>query len=88
MRENLPRTKDGAYVINLDEKQSKEMRWISLFIGKHKAVYIASFEIENIPKEILSKIKDKYVTHNMFDKKQVLLVICYWMVIKLFLVIF
>ena len=62
-------------MINLDEKQSEGMHLVSLFIGKHKAVYIDSFGIGNIPKNILSKIKDKLVTHNMFDKKQVLLVL-------------
>ena len=30
-RNNLPRIKDGAYVINLDDKSSKETHWILLF---------------------------------------------------------
>ena len=56
---NLPRIKDGAYEINLDDKQRKETRWVSLFINKDKAVYFDSFGIEYIPEEELNKIKDK-----------------------------
>ena len=31
-RNNLPRIKDVAYIINLDDKQSKGTHWVSLFI--------------------------------------------------------
>ena len=58
LRDNLPRIKDGAYVINLDDRQSKGTYWVSLFI--------TSFETEGISQEVLSKIKDKSVTHNIF----------------------
>ena len=34
LRNNLPRTKDGAYVSNLDDKSSKYTNWVSLFIDK------------------------------------------------------
>ena len=36
-RHNLPRIKDGAYIINLDDKQSKETHWVSLLIDKNTA---------------------------------------------------
>ena len=65
-RVNLPRIKDGVYVINLDGKQSKGMHWVLLFIGRNMAVYFDSFGIEYSPQEILSKIKDKLVTDNIF----------------------
>ena len=48
-RDNLPRIKDGAYVINLDDKQNKETHWVSLFIDKNTAVYFDSFRTEYIP---------------------------------------
>ena len=54
------------YVINLDDKQSKETHWISLFIDENAAIYFDSFGIECIPKELLSKIKDRSITHNIF----------------------
>ena len=56
---NLPRIKDRAYV-------SKSKRWDSLFIDRNTAVYFDSFGIEYIPQEVLNKIKDKSITHNIF----------------------
>ena len=57
---------DGAYVINLDDKQSKETHWVSLFIDRNTAVYFDSFGIEYISQEVLSKMKDKSITHSIF----------------------
>ena len=54
------------YVINLDDKNSKGTHWVSLFINKSTAVYFDSFGTEYIPQEVLNKIKDKSVTHNIF----------------------
>ena len=45
----LSRIKDGAYVINLDDKNSKRTHWVSLFIHKNEAIYFDSFEIKHIP---------------------------------------
>ena len=53
----LPRTNDGEYVINLDDKKGKGTHWFSLFIDKNEIVYFDSFGIEYIPQEVLSKIK-------------------------------
>ena len=61
-RNNLHRIKDGAYVINLNDKQSKGTHWASLFIDKSTTVYFDSFGIEYIP----NKIKDKSIIHNIF----------------------
>ena len=37
-----------------------------MFINKNKAVHFDSFGIENIPQEVLSKIKYNFITHNIF----------------------
>ena len=63
---DLPRIKDGAYVINLDDKQIKGSLWVSLIIDKSTDVYLDSFGMEYIPQEVLNKIKDKSITHNIF----------------------
>ena len=65
-RHNLFRIKDGVYVINLDDKQSEVTHWVSLFIDKNIAVYFYCSVIEYISQEVLSKIKDKSITHNIF----------------------
>ena len=46
---NLTKIKDGAYVINIDDKKSKGEHWVLLFSEKHLAVYFGSFGIEYIP---------------------------------------
>ena len=39
-RNNLPRIKDGAYVINLDEYEPIETHWIALFVnGNNRRAY-------------------------------------------------
>ena len=65
-RNNLPRMKNGAYVINLNDKKSKGTDWVSLFIDKYTAIYFDSFGIEYIPQEVLNKIRDKSITQNIF----------------------
>ena len=65
-RNNLPRMKDGKYVINLDDKNSKGTHWVSLFIDRNTALYFDSFGIKYIPQEVLNKIKDKSIIHNIF----------------------
>ena len=47
-RNNLSRIKDGAYVINLDDKNSKSTYWFSLSVDRNTAVYFHSFGIEYI----------------------------------------
>ena len=65
-KRRFPQKKDGAYVTNLDNKQSKETHWVSLFIDRNTAVYFDSLMTEYIPQEVLSKIKNKSITHNIF----------------------
>ena len=38
LRNNWPRIRDGVYVINLDDKESKGTHWASLFIERNKKV--------------------------------------------------
>ena len=54
-------------MINLDDKNCKETRWVSLFNDRNTAVYFDSFGIEYIPPEVLNKIRDKLITHNIFQ---------------------
>ena len=58
---------DGAYVLNLNDKNSKGTYWFLLFVDRITAVYFDSFGIEYIPQGVLNKIKDKSITHNIFS---------------------
>ena len=57
-RNNLPKIKEGAYVINLDEYKSTGTYWITLYMNgnngraSYDAIYFDSFGVEHIPKEI------------------------------------
>ena len=55
-RNSLPKIKDGAYVINLDEYKSIEDHQISLYFngynGNDNPLYFDSFRVEHVPKEI------------------------------------
>ena len=51
-RNDLPKIKDGAYVINLDEYKSIGTHWIALYMNENNIVHFDSFGVEHIPKEI------------------------------------
>ena len=53
-------------MINLADKKSKRVYWISLFIEGNLAVSFDSLGIEHISQEVLNKIKDKSITRNIF----------------------
>ena len=54
------------YGRNLDDKNSKETHWVSLFVDRNTVIYFDSFEIECISQEVLNKIRDKSITQNIF----------------------
>ena len=52
-RDNLTETKDGAYVINLDEYSNAGTHWVALYaINNNNVTYFVSFGVAHIPKEI------------------------------------
>ena len=51
-RNELPKIKDGTYMINLDQFKSIGAHWISLYVNDNKITYFDSFGVEHIPKEI------------------------------------
>ena len=59
-RDNLPKIKDGAYVIDLDEYSDIGTHWVALYVGRaspkdvqnNDVTYFDSFGGEQIPKEI------------------------------------
>ena len=58
-RHNLPKIKDEAYIVNLDELESSGTHWIALYVNKGNVTYLDSFGVEKH-----SKINKK------FDLKQ------------------
>ena len=44
-RDNLPKLKDGAYVINLDEYSDIGTHWAALYVQNNNATYFHSFGV-------------------------------------------
>ena len=42
-RDNLPKIKDGAYVINLDEYSDIEIHWVALYVQNNDFTYFDPF---------------------------------------------
>ena len=57
-RDNLPKIKDGAYVINLDEYSDIGTHWVALYVHNDDVTYFDSFGVEHIPKE-----KETFIDH-------------------------
>ena len=69
-RDNLPKLKDGTYIINLDEYSDIGTHWIDLWVDNNDVTYFASFGAEHIPKEIKEFVKNKNMTTNIFRIKE------------------
>ena len=52
-RDNLPKIKDGAYVINIDDYSDIGTHWIALYALNNNVTYFNSFGDEHIPKYLL-----------------------------------
>ena len=65
-RDNLPRIKDRAYVINLAEYSDIRTQWVALYVQNNNVTYFGSFGVEHIPKEIKAFINNKNITTNLF----------------------
>ena len=53
-RDNLPKIKHRAYVINLDEYSDIGTHWVALYVqnNNNNVIYFDFFGVEHIPKEI------------------------------------
>ena len=51
-RDNLPKIRYGAYVINLDEYSDIGTHWAALYVNNNDVTYFDSFWVEHISKEI------------------------------------
>ena len=65
--DNLPKIKDGAYVINLDDYSNIGTHWVALYVHNNDATYFDSFDVEHILKEIKTFIdRSLSITTNIF----------------------
>ena len=64
--DNLPKIKDGAYVINLDEYSDIRTHWIALHVQNNDVTYFDNFGVEYIPEEIKTFIGNKNIKNKYF----------------------
>ena len=65
-RDNIPKTKNGAYIINLGEYTDVDTHWIALYFKNNEVIYFDSFRVEHVPKEIKRFIGHKNTKTNIF----------------------
>ena len=51
-RNNLPKAKDGVYVINTDDYKSIGIHWVVFYMNGNNLIYFDSLGVEHIPKKI------------------------------------
>ena len=64
-QDNLPKIKDGAYVINLDEYSDIGPHWVALYVqnnNNNNVIYFDSFGVQHIPKEFKTFINKNIIT--------------------------
>ena len=66
IQNSLPKIKNGAYVINLDEYKSIGAHCIALYVNRDNATYFDSLWVEHIPKEIKKFIGNKNIITNIY----------------------
>ena len=70
---NLPRKKNGAYVINLNEYSDIGTHWVALWVNNSNNVtYFDSFGVDHIPKEIKSFIDIKNIKKIFSEYKHII----------------
>ena len=76
-RGNLPKIKDEAYVINLDEYFDIGTHWVALYVHNSDVTYFDSFGVEHIPKEIKAFIdRSLTIAENIFRIQAYDLIMC------------
>ena len=65
-RDNLPKMKDGAFVINLDEYSDIGTHWIAFYARNNNVTYFDSFGVEHFLKEVKTFISNKNIKTNIF----------------------
>ena len=68
-RNNLPKVKDGIYVINLDEYKSIGTHWIAFYLNDNNVTYFRRIGVKHIPKEINKFIGNKNIITDIYRIK-------------------
>ena len=87
-RNNLPKIKDRAYVINLDAYKLIRTHWIALYVSFNNVTYFDSFGVEHIQTEINNFVGNTNITSNIYRIQAYDSIMCeyfcriYWSYVK------
>ena len=70
-RDNVPKIKDGTYVINLEEYSDIGTHQIALYVLNNNVTYFDSFRVEHIPQEIKAVIGNKNLKDKYFQNTSI-----------------
>ena len=81
-RNNLPKIKNRAYAINIDEYKSIENYWVALYMNSDNVTYLDSFRAEHDPeKKTWKEIK---TSNQIFiEYQQMIILMCGYFVLDL-----
>ena len=65
-RNNLPKIKNGTYIISPDEIKSIGTHWIALYVNVENVTYFDSFGVGYITKELRKLFRNKNITTNIY----------------------
>ena len=68
-RNNLPKIKNWAYIINLDEYKSIGYNWIPLYVNYNNVIYFHRFGAEHILEEIKKIMVNRNIITNIYRKQ-------------------
>ena len=71
-RDNLPKIKDGAYAINLDEYSDTGTHGVALWKNNNNVTYFDSFGVGHIPKENKEFINNKNIKTKFSEYRHVI----------------
>ena len=75
-RDNVPKIKGGAYIINLDECSDIRTHWVALYVHDDNVTYFDSFGVEHIPKKIKAFINNKHIKTNIVRIQAYVSIMC------------
>ena len=82
---NLPKIKEGAYVINLNNYKSIGTHCITLCVNGNNVTYFDSFRVEYIPKEVKKFVSNKNIKINIYRNAAKDSIMCGYFCIRLIL---
>ena len=82
-RNNFSKTKDRAYVINLDQFKSIVTHWIALYVTVNNIIYFDNFGVEHIPKENKELVENKNIITNIYRLEEYNSIMCGYFCIRI-----